>query len=121
MVNPQEDFIQHNKQDVRTASLVDAIVSTKVGEDRKSILTSEQALAIARARAYADSFARYDDEGNEIEPPLMILHAICSYLENTAMSVKGKGMDDLVKILSARTQSEDANRDLMRIQQRFMG
>lgn len=125
MVNPNEDFIPASKKDARISSLVDSIMSTEIGEDRKSVLTADQALAIARARAYADSFAVYvkDEDGNEvmIEPPLMEIHAICSYLENTAVSVKGRGMKDLVEVLAARLQSEDGDRDMARIQQRFMG
>ena len=118
MVNAQDDFFDGLRQDdPKLNALVESVMSTKVGKDRKTVLTIEQALQIARARTFADSFAVYEEQIIDgetvqvmIEPPLEIIHTICDYLENTAVSVQGKGLKDLVAILTARERNiEDMN------------
>ena len=126
-LSPEDDFISSNPKDAKLAALVDAVMSAdgKSNEgmrDRKTHLTMEQALQIARARAFADSFIVIeirDGKEFEIEGPLESIHLICDYLENTAVSVQGKGMKQLADILTATMQREDVSQ-LDRTTQRVM-
>lgn len=119
MVNPEEDFVPIQQRDAKLAELVESVMKTDEGtKDRKTILTTEQALRIAIARAYADSFIvlgvdpDFDGPSEEapiveLEGPLEIVHMICDYLENTSVSVNGKGLKQMVEILTAQVSSED--------------
>lgn len=125
--NPDLDFEpQGEVRDERLAELVNAIMSTDVGRDRKSVLTSEQALHIARARAFADSFIEWgvDEKGNPVmtEGPLEIIHTICDYLLDTAVSTgSGRGLKDLTKILSAQLAgANEEDDDISRLRQKVM-
>ncbi len=127
-LSPEDDFISSTPKDAKLAALVDAVMSAdgKSNEgmrDRKTHLTMEQALQIARARAFADSFIviDVDNDGKEklIDGPLESIHLICDYLENTAVSVQGKGMKQLADILTATMQRDDVSQ-LDRTTQRVM-
>lgn len=109
---PESDFTQLRMDDPKLLTLVDSLFKTGEGKDRKTVLTQEQALQIARARAFADSFIVVDENGNQVEGPLMEIHIICDYLENTAVSVQGRGMKDLVQVLTARVRESDENSSL---------
>lgn len=102
-----QDLSAVSNRDARIAGLVDAIMSTNIGRDRKSHITGEQALQIAIARTFADSFIEYDEKGNQVEGPIEEIHMICNYLMDTSISVTGHGRKDLVAILSARVADED--------------
>jgi hypothetical protein len=115
---PESDFADLRMDDPKIASLVDSMFKTDIGKDRKAVLTQEQALQIARSRAFADSFIVYEtlEDGSEImkEGPLQELHLICDYLENTAVSVSGRGLKDLVQVLTARVREGDENSAIAR-------
>lgn len=95
-------------KDAKLAGLVDAIFDTKVGRNRKAILTAEQAVLIARARA----FAQIAD--------LPEVEELCNFLMDTSVSVKGTGLKQLVEVLSARIRGDDAEKEMMKFR-RTMG
>lgn len=127
MTNPEDDFATIKQEDAQLAGLVNAFMSPDGGDsseqrDRKSYLTMEQALQIARARAFADSFIveEKDAAGNliEIEGPLEIIHMICNYLENTSVSVSGRGLKQLENVLTAtvqRAEQSDLDRTVSKL------
>ena len=114
-MNPEDDFIAIKQEDAKLAGLIDAFMSDGDGgsqKDRKTHLTMEQALQIARARAFADSFIveEFDAEAGEViqvEPPLQIVHLICDYLENTSVSINGRGLKQLEAVLTAQAQRQE--------------
>lgn len=120
MVNPESEFRPVKREDTRTASIVEAMFNTAIGADRKSVLDRDQAVLIARARAYANSFQKFDADGNEIEPPLVELHAFCDYLENTSVSIGGRGLKDITAILTAQSQGDRPD-DMSQMLKRFQG
>ena len=133
MVNPESDFLNVDEQDVKLRGLHDAIMSTDIGRDRKSILTMEQAMAIARARAFADSFIewQYDNDGDivrdsdnkpvMVEGPLELVHTICDYLEDTAVSTgKGTGLKMIEKIFSAQLSGGEEDTEVDRLRSKVM-
>lgn len=119
-MNPEDDFLKVDRSDPKLTSLVRAVMEAEgSAKDRKTHLTMEQALYIARARAFADSFVveEWDEEKEEyvqIEGPLELIHMICDYLENTAVSISGKGMKQLENILTAQMRAQDERSELER-------
>lgn len=110
--NTANDFIEHKGEEVgnkELSGLVKAIFDTDVGKNRKASLTATQAVAIARARAFAEAY----------EVP--VLDMLCDVLADTSISIKGEGMKQLVTVLSARLQVNDESAKLDRLQNRLMG
>lgn len=103
-----EDFIPDDK-DKQLAGLVDALMSTTIGKNRKAILTPKQAVAIARARTFATIAF------------VPALDGLCDVLADTTVSVKGKGLEQLVKILSSRVALSGDDDRLNRLRNRLMG
>ena len=101
-----DDFLP-DQGDPKLAALVTAMFDTKVGKLRKAVLTPKQAVALARAWAFA---AMYD---------IPELAALADMLADTTVSIKGKGLNQMVAVMSARMQSEDD--DAMRRLGRNMG
>lgn len=91
-----QDFLPDDK-DKKLASLVDAMMGTAVGKNRKAILTPDQAVVLARARMFAEL-----QDLPEVE-------ALCDLLQDSTVSIKGKGLTQLVTVLSARMQANDDN------------
>lgn len=90
----EKDFLPE-AGDPKLAALVDAIFDTEVGKLRKAVLTPAQSVALVRAWAFADMY----------EVPE--LAAIADMLADTTVSKGGKGLNQMVEIMSARLQNED--------------
>lgn len=95
MVNTAEhDFLQADG-DPKLAALTREMFSTKVGKLRKAVLTPKQAVALSRAWAFAAMT-------NVPE-----VAALADMLADTTVSIKGKGLHQMVTVMSARMQAED--------------
>lgn len=89
-----QDFLPDDK-DKKLAGLVDAMMGTTVGKNRKAILTADQAVVLARARMFAEL------------QDLPEVADLCDLLQDSTVSIKGKGLTQLVTVLSARMQAND--------------
>lgn len=105
---PGEDDFLPDEQDSDLASLVTAIFGTEIGKNRKAHLTAEQAVQVARARAFADM---YD---------VPELHTLCDVLMDSTISINGRGMKQLVTILSARMQRQDDENNYDKLRSRLL-
>lgn len=92
--NADSDFAPTDG-DPKLAALVDAMFDTDVGKLRKAVLNPKQAVALARAWAFAEM---YD---------VPELAALADMLADTTVSVRGLGLRQMVTVMSARMQSED--------------
>lgn len=90
------------------SNLVNAVLGTDIGKDRKAHLTLQQAVMVARARAFADMYQVPE------------LHALCDVLMNTTISVNGRGMKQLVAILTARMQTENEKQEFDQLRNRLL-
>jgi len=90
----EHDFLP-DQGDPKLAALVGAMFDTKIGKLRKAVLTPKQAVAVSRAFAFA---AMYD---------VPELAALCEMLMDTTVSIKGKGLHQMVTVMSARMQADD--------------
>lgn len=79
------------------AQLSQALFDTTVGKLRKAVLNKRQSVALARAWAFAEM---YD---------IPELSAMADMLADTTVSLGGKGLDQMVKVMAARMEarSED--------------
>lgn len=92
--SPENDWIP-DQGDPMLATLAREMFSTKTGKLRKAVLSRKQAVALARAYAFA---AMYN---------VPELAALCDMLSDTTVSVNGKGLNQLVQVMTARMQAQD--------------
>lgn len=90
----ESDFLP-SEGDPKLAALVKAIFNTDIGKLRKAHLTRKQAVALARAWAFAEL---YD---------VPELAALADMLADTTVSVEGRGLKQMVQVMSARMANED--------------
>lgn len=94
-INTAEHDFLPDQGDPKLAALTREMFSTKVGKLRKAVLNPRQAVALSRARAYADM---YD---------IPELSALCDMLADSTVSINGRGLHQMVTVMSARMQAED--------------
>lgn len=92
--NADSDFLP-DAGDPKLAALVKALFDTTTGKLRKAVLSPKQSIAIARAYAFAEL---------EGVPELATL---ADMLADTTVSIRGKGLNQMVEVMSARMQNED--------------
>lgn len=92
-MSADQDFIPESG-DPKLAALVKEMFSTEVGKLRKAVLTPYQAMTYSVALAFADMY--------EIPE----LRELADMLAETTVSVKGKGLNQMVEIMSARMQAD---------------
>lgn len=95
LINTAEHDFLPDQGDPKLAALTREMFSTKVGKLRKAVLNPRQAVALSRARAYADM---YD---------IPELSALCDMLSDSTVSIGGRGLHQMVTVMSARMQAED--------------
>lgn len=94
-INTAEHDFLPDQGDPKLAALTREMFSTKVGKLRKAVLTPKQAVSLSRAWAFA---AMYN---------IPELAALADMLADTTVSIKGKGLHQMVTVMSARMQAED--------------
>lgn len=87
------DFLPESG-DPKLSALVREMFNTEVGKLRKAVLTPMQAVALSRAWAFADMYN------------IPELRDLADMLADTTVSVKGKGLNQMVEIMSARMQAD---------------
>lgn len=90
----EHDFLR-DPGDNKFSNLTREMFSTKVGKLRKAVLTPKQAVALSRARAFA---GMYDIDD---------LAALCDMLADTTVSINGKGLHQMVTVMSARMAADE--------------
>jgi hypothetical protein len=92
--NADNDFLP-DQGDPKLAALVKEMFDTRIGKLRKAVLTRKQSVALARAWA----FAALQD--------VPALAALADMLADTTVSIGGKGLNQMVQVMSARMSADD--------------
>ncbi len=104
----EENFIpnQDGNTDQEIKGLIEALFSSD-GSTQKTVLSTRQVIALARAHAFAKMFNIPD------------LTLLCEYLQQLKISEGGRGRKDLVAALQSRKPKIDD--EMMRQRRRLMG
>ncbi len=94
-INTAEHDFLTNPNDNKFASLTREMFSTKVGKLRKSVLNEKQAVRLSVARAFA-AMANVPE-----------LAELADMLADTTVSIKGRGLHQMVTVMSARMQADE--------------
>jgi hypothetical protein len=100
-VDDQDDWMP--QADSSLAAIPKALFDTTVGKLRKAVLTPRKAVAVARAHAYASMFN------------IPELAALTDMLSDTTVSINGKGLDQMVRVMAARMEADSESNGLGRI------
>lgn len=92
----ERDFLPEQR-DPKLAALIDAIFDTNIGKLRKAVLTPKQSVALVRAWVFADMY----------DVPELAM--IADMLADTTVSKGGKGLNQMVEVMSARLSSDDGD------------
>lgn len=109
MSDIDSDFIQSRNDKNTLAELTKALFDTTVGKLRKAHLRPKQAVALARAWAFADM--------NNVPE----LAQLADMLADTTVSIDGRGLKQMVTVMSARMTDDKDDEDSMRRLGRNLG